>query len=333
MKPLLDVQNLAVTFAAAAGEVSAVSNVSFQIFPGEALGIVGESGCGKSVTAHSLMRLVPVPPGRYTAGRILFDGRDLLTLSEKELEAIRGNQISMIFQDPMTSLNPVLTVGSQIAEALRLHKQASQETAYRETVSLLAQVGIPSPGERFGNYPHEFSGGMRQRAMIAMALACEPRLLIADEPTTALDVTIQAQILDLLQELKNRNTSILLISHDLGVIARLCSRVIVMYAGCIAEAGTAEEIFHSPRHPYTWGLLRALPRLNAAKGSRLVSIAGQPPDLANLPTGCPFHPRCPHAMQICMAEYPELSPITPGHSVHCWLQHPDAPPVDREAIL
>lgn len=333
MKPLVDVQNLAVSFPVATGEVSAVNHVSFQIFAGEAVGIVGESGCGKSVTAHSLMRLVPVPPGRYTGGRILFDGRDLLTLPETELEALRGNQISMIFQDPLTSLNPVLTVGSQIAETLRQHKHFSKAEAYKETVSLLEQVGIPAPGEHFYNYPHEFSGGMRQRAMIAMALACDPKLLIADEPTTALDVTIQAQILDLLQKLKSRNTSILLISHDLGVIARLCSRVIVMYAGCIAETGTAEEIFHSPSHPYTWGLLRALPRLNAAPGSKLASIAGQPPDLANLPAGCPFHPRCPHAMQICMAEYPELSRITADHSVHCWLQHPDAPPANREAAL
>ncbi|QDR82395.1 ABC transporter ATP-binding protein [Sporomusa termitida] len=326
MKPLLDIQELAVSFATYAGEVKAVDNVSFQVFPGEAVGIVGESGCGKSVTAHAIMQLITTPPGRYNHGKILFAGVDLLQQPEAELEKIRGNDISMVFQDPMTSLNPVLTVGLQIAESLQQHQQLGKAAAYAQAVELLHLVGIPSPEQRSKNYPHQFSGGMRQRAMIAIALACKPRLLLADEPTTALDVTIQAQILTLLKDLQAKlQMSILLISHDLGAIAGVCSRVIVMYAGKIAEAGTAEDIFHNPRHPYTWGLLKSVPRLDVNKQT-LTGIEGQPPDLLRPPAGCPFHPRCRQAMRICAEYYPATTRITRLHSVNCWLQHPSAPP-------
>lgn len=327
MNPLLDVQDLAVSFDTYAGEVKAVDQISFQIFPGEAIGIVGESGCGKSVTAHSIMQLIPTPPGRYRSGKILFEGDDLLEKSDSAMAKIRGNDISMVFQDPMTSLNPVLTVGMQIAESLQLHQHMDKRLAYVRAVEMLRLVGIPSPEQRIKNYPHQFSGGMRQRAMIAMALSCNPKLLIADEPTTALDVTIQAEILDLMKDLQNKfNTSIILISHDLGVIARLCSRVIVMYAGRIAEMGTAQDIFHYPKHPYTWGLLKSVPRMDDVQQTqKLAVIDGQPPDLLHPPTGCPFHPRCPQAMRICKTAYPETIEVLQGHSVKCWLQHPDAP--------
>lgn len=326
MNPLLDVQELAVSFDTYAGEVKAVDHISFQVFPGEAVGIVGESGCGKSVTAHAIMRLITTPPGNYKSGKIFFDGTDLLGRPEAEMEKIRGNAISMIFQDPMTSLNPVLTVGLQIAESLQYHKHLSKTDAYARAVELLRLVGIPSPEQRVNDYPHQFSGGMRQRAMIAIALACNPRLLIADEPTTALDVTIQAQILDLMKTLQQKLTmAIILISHDLGAIAGLCSRIIVMYAGKIAETGTAAEIFHASRHPYTWGLLQSVPRLDVQQKTKLAVIDGQPPDLLHQPAGCPFHPRCPHAMRICTEYYPETTPINPTHSVTCWLQHPSAP--------
>jgi len=331
MNPLLDVQELAVSFDTYAGQVKAVDKVSFQVFPGEAVGIVGESGCGKSVTAHSIMQLIATPPGRYTNGKILFEGADLLQKSEREMEKIRGNDISMIFQDPMTSLNPVLTVGLQIAESLQLHQHMSKQEAYVRSVEMLRLVGIPSPDERVKNYPHQFSGGMRQRAMIAMALSCNPKLLIADEPTTALDVTIQAQILDLMKDLQAKlNTAIILISHDLGTIAGLCSRVIVMYAGKIAETGTVQDIFHHPRHPYTWGLLKAVPRLDLQQKQPLAVIDGQPPDLLQPPAGCPFHPRCPYAMRICTEHYPETTNVTEEHSVKCWLEHPGAPKPKRE---
>lgn len=326
MKPLLDIQELAVSFATYAGEVKAVDHVSFQIFPGEAVGIVGESGCGKSVTAHAIMRLLPTPPATYKHGQILFAGADLLQQPEAELEKIRGNDIGIVFQDPMTSLNPVLTVGLQIAESLQQHQQLSKAAAYARAVELLQLVGIPSPEQRIKNYPHQFSGGMRQRVMIAIALACKPRLLLADEPTTALDVTIQAQILTLLKDLQaGLQMSILFISHDLGAIAGICSRVIVMYAGRIAETGTAEDIFHHPRHPYTRGLLQSVPRLDAKHQQTLTGIEGQPPDLLRPPAGCPFHPRCRQAMRICAETYPATTLITRLHSVNCWLQHPSAP--------
>lgn len=325
MNPLLDVQELSVSFTTYAGQVKAVEQVSFQVFPGEAVGIVGESGCGKSVTAHSIMQLIPIPPGQYKTGKILFEGMDLLEKSEGEMGKIRGNEIGMIFQDPMTSLNPVLTVGMQLAESLQLHRQMNKEEAYAQAAEMLRLVGIPSPEQRIKEYPHQLSGGMRQRVMIAMALSCHPKLLIADEPTTALDVTIQAQILDLMKELQQQfNTAIILISHDLGVIATLCSRVIVMYAGKIAEMGRAEDIFHHPQHPYTLGLLQSVPRMDVEQ-QVLIGIEGQPPDLLHPTMGCPFHPRCSYAMTICAEEYPETTEISPGHQVKCWLQHPDAP--------
>ncbi|WP_425058955.1 Oligopeptide transport ATP-binding protein OppD [Sporomusa carbonis] len=331
MKPLLAVEELAVSFDTYAGEVKAVDQISFQVLPGEAVGIVGESGSGKSVTAHAIMRLIPTPPGRYAKGKILFEGADLLQRPEPEMENIRGNDISMIFQDPMTSLNPVLTVGMQIAESLQLHQHMNRKDAYARAVEMLRLVGIPSPEQRVKNYPHQFSGGMRQRTMIAIALACNPKLLIADEPTTALDVTIQAQILDLMKDLQRKlNTAIILISHDLGVIAGLCSRVIVLYAGKIAEAGTARDIFYHPRHPYTWGLLQSVPRLDSTQKQLLTAIAGQPPDLLQPPAGCPFHPRCPYAMRICQEHYPETTRISEEHRVNCWLQHPAAPNPKQE---
>lgn len=326
MNYLLDVQDLTVSFTTYAGEVQAIDGISFQVFPGEAIGIVGESGCGKSVTAHAIMQLLKVPPARYDKGKIFFQGVNLLKNSEEKMKEIRGNDISMIFQDPMTSLNPVLTVGRQIIESLQLHQGMRKKQAYVRAVEMLKLVGIPAPEERIKEYPHQFSGGMRQRVMIAMALACNPKLLIADEPTTALDVTIQAQILDLMKELQKKlNTAIILISHDLGVIASLCSRVIVMYAGRIAEVGSTQEIFQSPKHPYTWGLLHSTPRIDLPQQDMLAVIAGQPPDLLHPPTGCPFHPRCSYAMAICELYYPENTEIIKGHSVKCWLQHPNAP--------
>ena len=326
MNPLLNVQNLAVSFATYKGEIKAVNHISFQIYPGEAVGIVGESGCGKSVTAHAIMQLVAVPPGKITSGKILFQGNDLLQKPEAEMKNIRGNDISIIFQDPMTSLNPVLTVGLQIAEALMAHQHINKTAAYAQAVELLKLVKIPSPEKRLHNYPHQFSGGMRQRVMIAIALACKPKLLIADEPTTALDVTIQAQILALMRELQSTlNMSVMLISHDLGAIASLCNRVMVMYAGRIVESGTATDIFHAPQHPYTWGLLQCIPRVDGNKKNKLAVIEGQPPDLLNPPAGCPFSPRCRHAMRVCVELFPETTFITPSHYIACWLQHPLAP--------
>ncbi|MBP2652256.1 MAG: oligopeptide/dipeptide transporter, ATPase subunit [Firmicutes bacterium] len=333
MKPILDVQDLAVSFDTYAGEVKAVQQVNFSVMPGEAIGIVGESGCGKSVTAHTIMGLVPNPPGRVVGGKILFNGTNLLEFNEQQMSHIRGNEIGMIFQDPMTSLNPVLKVGRQIAESLELHKKMSKSEAVEKAVELLKLVGIPSPEKRVNDYPHQFSGGMRQRAMIAIALACSPKLLIADEPTTALDVTIQAQILDLIKNLKDElNTAVIMISHDLGVIASLCSKVVVMYAGKVAESGTVYDVFHNPQHPYTWGLLKSLPRLDADKKEALAVIDGQPPDLLQPPTGCPFNPRCAYAMKICTECYPETTQLNADHSVKCWLQHPDAPKQAREVL-
>jgi oligopeptide transport system ATP-binding protein len=329
--PLLNVEQLTVCFDTYAGEVKAVDNVSFKVFPGEAIGIVGESGCGKSVTAHSIMQLIPTPPGRYANGRILFENIDLLQKTETDMTKIRGNDISIIFQDAMTSLNPVLTVGMQIIESLQLHQHMNKQQAYTRAIEMLSLVGIPSPEKRIKDYPHQFSGGMRQRVMIAMALSCNPKLLIADEPTTALDVTIQAQILDLMKDLQTKlDTAIILISHDLGAIANLCSRVIVMYAGKIAESGSAIDIFHQPKHPYTWGLLQSLPRIDMQQKQELSVIHGQPPDLLSPPNGCPFHPRCPHAMVICSEYYPETTQINQDHMVNCWLQHPGSSHPKRE---
>lgn len=334
MKPLLDVQALTIGFDSYAGLVTAVNNINFQLFSGETLGIVGESGCGKSATAQAIMRLISTPPGRYLTGKILFNGLDLLKISEAQLETIRGNEISMIFQDPMTSFNPVVTIGRQIAETLELHRSMTKSNALAQAAELLRLVGLPVPEQRLNAYPHQFSGGMRQRAMIAMALACRPKLLIADEPTTALDVTIQAQILDLLKKVQtDSDTAIIYISHDLGTVAQLCSKILVMYAGKVVEAGLVTDIFQRPSHPYTQGLINSMPRLNTPHKKRLTAIAGQPPDLLQPPPGCPFNPRCAHAMNICAEHYPDTTKLTPAHQVNCWLQHPKAPKLEHEVEL
>ncbi len=329
MDRLLEVRNVSTSFFTYSGEVKAVRDVSFHVDTGEAIAIVGESGCGKSVTALSIMQLV-APPGKIIDGQIFFNGRDLLKLSENQMQHVRGNEIGMIFQDPMTSLNPVLTIQTQIVESIMLHQNVTREQAVKRCVELLHMVGIPSPERRLGSYPHEFSGGMRQRVMIAMALACNPMLLIADEPTTALDVTIQAQIISLMAELKKKlNMSIILITHDLGVVAGLAQRVLVMYAGKVIETGTVRDIYYHAQHPYTWGLLKSVPRLDAEEKKKLVPILGQPPDLISPPTGCPFAPRCDYAMSICANEPPDYTKLSDHHKVACWLQYPLAPTYDR----
>jgi oligopeptide/dipeptide ABC transporter ATP-binding protein len=321
---LLEVRNLKTFFSTRRGEVRSVDDVSFTLERGETLSLVGESGCGKSVTALSIMRLVS-PPGRIVGGEIIFEGRDLLKLGEAEMRAIRGDDVAMIFQDPMTSLNPVYTVGDQIAEAIRLHRKVSNKEAWNQAVEGMRDVAIPAPEARARSYPHEMSGGMRQRVMIAMALACDPKLLIADEPTTALDVTIQAQILELLTELRERrNLALLLITHDLGVVAETSDRVAVMYAGKIVEEASARELFNRPRHPYTEGLLRAVPRLDestAEKKRRLRTIEGVVPNPLNLPPGCRFAPRCEHARDKCREGEIPLIDLGAGHSSRCIRVH------------
>ena len=325
MPNLLELNNLNMSFYTYAGEVQALRGVSFTLEHGEVIGIVGESGSGKSVTSLSIMGLLP-PAAKIKAGSINFNGRDLLTLSSSQMQQIRGNEISMVFQDPMTSLNPVYTVGNQIMEPLMQHQHLSRTQAQKKAVEMLALTGIPDPEQRFHQYPHEFSGGMRQRAMIAMALSCQPRLLIADEPTTALDVTIQAQILALMKDLKEHfNTSIIMITHDLGVVAQLCSRILVMYGGTIVEEGSTRDIVHNPRHPYTWGLLQSVPDIRKLDQGRLIPIDGQPPDLLLPPPGCPFWPRCQYAMHICAETRPQLTEVNPGHTAACWLCHHQAP--------
>ena len=316
--PLLAVDDLVTTFSTEEGLVTPVDGVSFTVERGETVGVVGESGCGKSVTSLSILRLVPSPPGRIAQGRILFEGQDLLTLSEREMRALRGRDIAMIFQEPMTSLNPVFTCGDQILEALRRHQKVSATEARDQALELLHLVGIPLPEQRLGAYPHQLSGGMRQRIMIAMALCCHPRLLIADEPTTALDVTIQAQILDLLRHLKKQlSMAVLLITHDLGVVAETAERVVVMYAGKVVEEAPVRTLFHAPRHPYTEGLLRSIPRLDERRES-LPVIEGMVPNLLDLPSGCRFHPRCPRAERRCREEAPALRSFGEGHRVACW---------------
>jgi len=316
--PLLAVDDLVTTFSTEEGLVTPVDGVSFTVERGETVGVVGESGCGKSVTSLSILRLVPSPPGRIAQGRILFEGQDLLTLSEREMRALRGRDIAMIFQEPMTSLNPVFTCGDQILEALRRHQKVSATEARDQALELLHLVGIPLPEQRLGAYPHQLSGGMRQRIMIAMALCCHPRLLIADEPTTALDVTIQAQILDLLRHLKKQlSMAVLLITHDLGVVAETAERVVVMYAGKVVEEAPVRTLFHTPRHPYTEGLLRSIPRLDERRES-LPVIEGMVPNLLDLPSGCRFHPRCPRAERRCREEAPALRSLGEGHRVACW---------------
>jgi oligopeptide transport system ATP-binding protein len=304
--PLLEIENLQVQFYTEDGVVNAVNGISLAIEPGETLGIVGESGSGKSVSSLAVLGLLPMPPGKILSGTARFQGRDLLKLSQNELANIRGNRIAMIFQDPMTSLNPFLTIGQQLTEVSRIHLHHSHDQARRHAIEMLERVGLPAPERRLDDYPHQFSGGMRQRVMIAMALSCKPALLIADEPTTALDVTIQAQILELMKELQRaEGTAIILITHDLGVVANICRRVNVMYAGRFVEEAAVDDLFARPRHPYTLGLLKSIPRLDTADES-LTPIRGQPPDMIHLPSGCAFNPRCPNVMDRCPQEVPSL---------------------------
>ena len=328
MKKILDVNDLSVSFETYGADVQAVRGVSFELNEGETLAIVGESGSGKSVTAHSIMRIVPMPPGKFVGGSIMFNGEDLTKKSETQMQKIRGKEISMIFQDPMTSLNPTMTVGNQIAESLIKHQKMTKKQAHLRGIELLKLVGIPNAETRIKQYPHQYSGGMRQRAMIAIALACNPKVLIADEPTTALDVTIQAQILELMRELQEKiGTAIILITHDLGVVASVASRVAVMYGGKIVETGNIDEIFYNPKHPYTWGLLGSMPKLNSRK-EELLAIPGSPPNLANPPKGCPFVTRCPYAMKVCKEHMPEHTHLSDTQQTACWLLDERAPKVD-----
>jgi oligopeptide transport system ATP-binding protein len=316
---LLTVTDLVTRFHTPEGTVYAVNGVSFHVNEGETLAVVGESGCGKSVTMLSILRLIAIPPGEIVRGRALYRGKELLKMSEKELDHIRGEEIAMVFQDPMTSLNPVLTIERQLTEGLHTHQHLDKENARRRAIELLNQVGIPDPTKRIKDYPHQFSGGMRQRAMIAMALSCAPSLLIADEPTTALDVTIQAQIIDLVKSLRDQlHMAIIWITHDLGVVAGLADRVMVMYAGFIIEEGSVDEIYGDPRHPYTMALGRALPRVDERRMHRLKSIRGAPPNLLLEPPGCPFAPRCDYVMDKCRSENPRLETVTIDHRVACW---------------
>jgi oligopeptide transport system ATP-binding protein len=333
---LLDVEDLRTRFYTADGIVRAVNGVSFSIEEGETLGIVGESGCGKTVTALSIAGLIPRPPGEIVSGQVFFQGRDLLSIGAQEMCEIRGAKIGVIFQDPMTSLNPVLTIGEQISESMELHMGLGPKEVMARTIELLRVVGIPEAEQRIDDYPHQFSGGMRQRAMIAMALSCDPYLLIADEPTTALDVTIQAQILDLVRRLKQeRGLSILWITHDLGIIAGLADRVLVMYAGSIVESAEVKDLYRDPRHPYTLGLLSSVPRLDDDARKPLTPVVGAPPDQVNLPQGCPFHPRCCHAIRRCSQTMPEARKVGSDHLVACWVDMPRvsvAPVAGKEVI-
>lgn len=323
MAALLDVQNLETHFRTNEGFVHAVNGISFSLQEGEVLGIVGESGCGKSVAMLSLLGLIPTPPGEIMGGRAMYDGRDLLQLRGNDIREIRGSKIAMIFQDPMTSLNPVLTIGKQVVEPLTIHEAMNKKEALRHAIDLLHKVGIPDAAAHVNDYPHQFSGGMRQRVMIAMALACNPQILIADEPTTALDVTIQAQIIDIVKRLRDEmGSAVIWITHDLGVIAGLAHRVAVMYAGYIIEEAPVGELFEHPRHPYTIGLLGSLPSLDDKDRRRLVSIEGSPPVLLEKPRGCPFAPRCPRAFERCGQENPNLMLSNPDHKTACWLISP-----------
>ena len=334
---ILEVKDLSVSFNTYAGEVKAVRGVSFELNRGETLAFVGESGCGKTVTAKSILRLLKPPFAVIKEGsKITCDGKDVLSLNKKELCEFRGDEVSMIFQDPMTSLNPTMTVGKQIMESLRIHRHLDKKQAREEAIKMLKMVNIPSPEKRIDSYPHEMSGGMRQRVMIAMALACSPKILIADEPTTALDVTIQAQIMDLMRELKEKmNTAIILVTHDLGVVANFADRIQVMYAGQVVERGTAREIFYDSKHTYTWALLSSVPKLAKESKQELYALKGTPPDLILPLNHCPFASRCEYCMPICKEKNPLETTITDTHRVSCWLQHPNAPKVksfyDREA--
>jgi oligopeptide transport system ATP-binding protein len=319
---LLDVKDLRTYFHIPDGLVKAVDGISYDVEEGETVGLVGESGCGKSVSALSLLRLIPNPPGKIVKGEVMFEGKDLMKASQEEIRNIRGNKIAMIFQEPMTSLNPVLTIGQQLAEPLQVHKKLGKSEALKKSIMLLELVQIPDSKNRISDYPHQFSGGMRQRVMIAMALSCNPKLLIADEPTTAIDVTIQAQLLEMMQKLsRGLGTALIIITHNLGIIARYADRVNVMYAGRIVEKGKSFDIYSNPRHPYTIGLLNSVPRLDQAVKERLIPIEGVPPDLSNLPVGCPFHPRCNCAVDRCRKESPKLSPIAENHYLACWVNN------------
>ncbi|WP_432666903.1 ABC transporter ATP-binding protein [Wukongibacter baidiensis] len=347
MKKILDVRNLRVSFHTYAGEVKAVRGLDFNLSKGETLAFVGESGCGKTVTSKSIMKLLPTPPTDikkdseiifYTeeenGTEIVIHEDDILKMNRKKLKKIRGSEISMIFQDPMTSLNPTMKIGKQIAESLIIHRGMNKNKAFEEAVKMLEMVNIPNANKRANQYPHEFSGGMRQRAMIAIALACNPKILIADEPTTALDVTIQAQIMDLIKELQERlGTAVILVTHDLGVVADVADRIQVMYAGMIVERGTTEEIFYNPKHPYTWALLQSVPRLGIKNKAELYSLHGTPPDLINPPIGCPFAPRCEYCMPICKEAMAETTKISETQEVSCWLQHSMAPKVELPEVL
>jgi oligopeptide transport system ATP-binding protein len=325
---ILKVSNLNLSFQTYEGEINALRGVSFALEKGETLAIVGESGSGKSVTAKEIMRLLPKQNTRVKGGEILYEGKDLLKYSNKQMQRIRGSEISMIFQDPMTSLNPTMTVGKQIMEGLRAHERLTKKEELQKAIDLLKLAGIPNAEERMKAYPYQFSGGMRQRVVIAMALACNPKILIADEPTTALDVTIQMQILELMKELqKKTGMGILMITHDLGVVANIANHVAVMYAGKIVETGTVDEIFYQPKHPYTWGLLTSMPKLHLDRSLPLIPIAGTPPDLGHLPKGCSFAARCPHVMKVCHSFDPSPSQVSDSHSVLCWLEDARAPKV------
>ncbi|MBU5427883.1 ABC transporter ATP-binding protein [Tissierella pigra] len=330
MKTLLEVKNLSVSFKTFFGEVEAVRNISFDVGSSETVAIVGESGCGKSVTANSIMQLLPMPPAFFKNGQIIFNGKNLLDKSDKEMEVVRGNEISMIFQDPMTSLNPTMKIGKQIVEGLIRHQRLSKSEAKKKAVEMLNLVAVPEPEKRVNQYPHEFSGGMRQRVMIALAMVSTPRLLIADEPTTALDVTVQAQILELMKEIQNKlEMAIILITHDLGVVADMSDKVIVMYAGQILEEGLTDEIFKAPCHPYTIKLLASVPSLNMSRNEPLHSIDGTPPDLYIPPKGCSFYDRCENAMKICKDYMPEFHSRSATHRSRCWLNHPMAKDSER----
>ncbi|RQD66651.1 MAG: ABC transporter ATP-binding protein [Desulfonatronovibrio sp. MSAO_Bac4] len=318
MQPVLEIKNLTTTFYLKKGPVKAVDNVSLSLDKGQSLALVGESGCGKTMLALSILGLIPSPPGKITSGKVIFAGKDLTRLPEKELRSIRGNDISMIFQEPMSALNPVFKVGAQISETLIHHKKLNKDEAKGQTIKLLKMVGIPAPERRFNDFPHQLSGGMRQRIIIAMALACSPKIILADEPTTALDVTIQAQILDLLHELQEKSkTSTILITHDLGVVAQVCSAMAVMYSGRIVECGNVKDILSDPGHPYTKGLLASLPRLD--RNDDLNPIPGTVPEINNLPQGCHFHPRCPQKMDICSRQDPPVKELR--SKIRCWLYH------------
>ena len=319
MTTLLEIEGLKTQFFTSAGTVKAVDGVSYTVEQGETVAVVGESGCGKSVTALSILRLIPWPPGRIIDGHIRFDNKDLLSLDEERMREIRGRDIGMIFQEPMTSLNPVLSIGLQLTETLVTHLKITQEAAQRRAVELLEMVGISEPNRRLKQYPHHLSGGMRQRVMIAMALSCEPKLIIADEPTTALDVTIQAQILELMKDLTRKlNVAMIIITHNLGVVARYADRVNVMYAGKIIESGSANDIYHDPKHPYTLALLKSIPRMDQARQAKLDPVEGQPPDLTKLDDGCAFRPRCRYAIDRCNADFPLLEQVGEGHFSACW---------------